>query len=324
MTDDRDEDELETPDERRVRWRSIYVVYATMFVTSLSFSTALTGVWPYLDKLQRGAGKERLGVVVAAHPLGQLLASPLAGLWANRAGRARPPLLASLALSAAGGALYALLYAAGPHALPAMLVARLAAGAGAAGVAVARSYLSAATLLSERTRAVAGVSLAQVLGFAAGPALQAAAAPLGPGPPLELCSPLQLDMYTAAGWAGAALSVLNFVLLLPWCFRERPIAAREAVRASASTVARPPRAHRAGAWTLAVAFFLLVCTFVLLETLATSLTMDQFGWSKRRALQNMGGLMSGGALLACLVFVVVPPLARRYSERYLYYLYSTL
>jgi MFS transporter, ceroid-lipofuscinosis neuronal protein 7 len=39
-------------------------------------------------------------------------------------------------------------------------------------VAVARSYLSAATLVSERTRAVAYVSLAQVLGFVVGPALQ--------------------------------------------------------------------------------------------------------------------------------------------------------
>lgn len=103
----------------------------------------------------------------------------------------------------------------------------------AANVAVARSYLSAATLTSERTRAVASVSLAQVLGFVVGPALQAAAAPLGPGapypPPGQPAPLLRLDMYTAAGWINALLALLNFVLFLPWCFKERPIAAKEAM-----------------------------------------------------------------------------------------------
>lgn len=102
-----------------------------------------------------------------------------------------------------------------------------------ANIAVARSYLSAATLTSERTRAVASVSLAQVLGFVVGPALQAAAAPLGPGPPYaEPGAPgpvLRLDMYTAAGWINAVLGVVNFALFLPWCFKERTIAAREAM-----------------------------------------------------------------------------------------------
>lgn len=102
-----------------------------------------------------------------------------------------------------------------------------------ANVAVARSYLSSATLVSERTRAVAIVSLAQVLGFVVGPALQAAAAPLGPGPPYpppgDYSIPLRLDMYTAAGWINAVLGFVNFLLFLPWCFKEKKIAAREAM-----------------------------------------------------------------------------------------------
>uniref|UniRef100_A0A2A4JER6 Uncharacterized protein n=1 Tax=Heliothis virescens TaxID=7102 RepID=A0A2A4JER6_HELVI len=42
---------LETPQERRERWRSVYVIYFTMFQMSLGFSIVLTGVWPYLDKV---------------------------------------------------------------------------------------------------------------------------------------------------------------------------------------------------------------------------------------------------------------------------------
>lgn len=34
----------------RERWRSVYVIYFTMFQMSLGFSIVLTGVWPYLDK----------------------------------------------------------------------------------------------------------------------------------------------------------------------------------------------------------------------------------------------------------------------------------
>lgn len=35
---------------RRERWRSVYIIYFTMFQMSLGFSIVLTGVWPYLDK----------------------------------------------------------------------------------------------------------------------------------------------------------------------------------------------------------------------------------------------------------------------------------
>jgi len=44
-------EQLETPEEAKERWRSIYIVYFTMFLMSLGFSIVLTGVWPYLDKV---------------------------------------------------------------------------------------------------------------------------------------------------------------------------------------------------------------------------------------------------------------------------------
>lgn len=43
---------LETADEKRARWRSVYIIYFTMFQMSLGFSIVLTGVWPYLDKVR--------------------------------------------------------------------------------------------------------------------------------------------------------------------------------------------------------------------------------------------------------------------------------
>lgn len=45
------DDGLETLDEYRMRWRSVRVIYFTMFLMSLGFSIILTGIWPYLNKV---------------------------------------------------------------------------------------------------------------------------------------------------------------------------------------------------------------------------------------------------------------------------------
>lgn len=68
-------------------------------------------------------------------------------------------------------------------------------------------------------------------------------------------------------------------------------------------------------WTLVGAFSVLVFNFVLLETLATSLTIDQFAWNKRRALEYMGALMSVGAVIACVTFALIGPLTKLFEER---------
>lgn len=43
---------LETEDERRQRLLSLRIIYFTMFLMTLGFSIILTGIWPYLDKVQ--------------------------------------------------------------------------------------------------------------------------------------------------------------------------------------------------------------------------------------------------------------------------------
>lgn len=44
-------DDLETEKQYKERWRSIYIIYFTMFSMSLGFSIIVTGVWPYLDRV---------------------------------------------------------------------------------------------------------------------------------------------------------------------------------------------------------------------------------------------------------------------------------
>ncbi|XP_046742195.1 major facilitator superfamily domain-containing protein 8 isoform X1 [Diprion similis] len=311
------DDDLETATERWERWKSLNVIYFTMFLMSLGFSIILTGVWPYLDKLDPTAGKEFMGYVVAANPLGQMLFSPLVGWWGNRRGSVRLPLLITLAVFTLASAAYSTLEIIPAYRKIAMLTARFFVGVSSANIAVARSYLSAATKLSERTHAVSMVSLAQVLGFVVGPGLQAAVTPLGDKGFYLLGLPF--NMYTMAGWINVLMGVFNFVLFLPWNFKEHRIATREAMQTQGKTSEeetwKAMKPDYIASWTLICAFFILVFNFVLLETLGTSLTMDQFAWSKTDALYYMGLLMSVGAVVACVTFVLIGPLCKRFSER---------
>lgn len=94
-----------------------------MFLMSLGFSIILTGVWPYLDKvnnflnsqtisynssfqLDPTAGKEFMGYIVAANPFAQMLFSPLMGWWSNKLGTIRIPMMVSLLLFAVASGIY--------------------------------------------------------------------------------------------------------------------------------------------------------------------------------------------------------------------------
>ncbi|KNC30590.1 hypothetical protein FF38_11972, partial [Lucilia cuprina] len=312
------DDGLETLDEYRMRWRSIKVIYFTMFLMSLGFSIILTGIWPYLNKLDPSAGKEFMGLIVAANPLGQMIFSPLFGWWSNKIGSIRLPLLSSLALFTVASAIYSSLEMRPDHVKYWMLVSRFLIGVSSANIAVCRSYLSAATRLSERTKAVSMVSLAQVLGFIIGPGLQALVTPLGSDGYVWLWGGMVFNMYTACGWINVVMSVGNFIMFLPSIFEERKVAAREIMimqgKSSEKETWKSIKPDYISAWTLIVAFFVLVFNFVLLETLGTSLTMDQFAWSNDEALWYMGILMSVGAIVALITFVAINPLCKIFPE----------
>lgn len=157
-----------------------------------------------------------------------------------------------------------------------------------ANIAACRSYLSAATRLSERTKAVSMISLAQILGFVVGPAVQAAVVPLGDDGVWLIKNHLKLNMYTASGWINVFLALINIYLFFPSVFKEHKIASKEAMLKTGKTdekeVWREEKINYFSAWSLIVAFFVLVFNFMLLETLGTPLTMDQFAWTKSESL----------------------------------------
>ncbi|CAG9822815.1 unnamed protein product [Phaedon cochleariae] len=311
-------DNLETVQQYRERWRSIHIIYFTMFLISLGFSIIVTGVWPYLDKMDPTAGKEFMGFVVAANPFAQMIFSPLVGWWSNKLGSIRVPMIFSLLLFTIASAMYSSLELFSSHRKHWMLWSRFLVGVSSANIAACRSYLSAATRYSERTKAVSMISLAQVLGFVIGPAIQAAVVPLGGEGTWLIKNHLKLNMYTASGWINVFLSLLNIYLFFPKVFKEHRIAVKEAMlkhgKNNVHETWKEETPNYFSAWSLIVAFFVIVFNFMLLETLATPVTMDQFGWSKSESLWYMGILMSVGAILAIVTFASIAPLSRRFPE----------
>ncbi|XP_017772587.1 PREDICTED: major facilitator superfamily domain-containing protein 8-like [Nicrophorus vespilloides] len=311
-------DNLESDEEYKERWFSIYVIYFTTFLMSLGFSIVVTGVWPYLDKLDPTAGKPFMGYVVGANPFGQMLFSPLLGWWSNKLGSIRMPLLVTLAVFAIASSVYSSLELFTSYRKYWMLGARFLVGVSSGNVAACSSYVSAATRVSERRKAVSMVSLAQVLGFVVGPAVQAAVVPFGDEGFWLIQDRLRLNMYTVAGWFNVFLSVINFCLFLPMVFNEHKIAAKEAMMLQGVKTEKETwksvKVDKAATLTLILLNFVLIFNFMIMETLGTSVAMDQFAWTKGQAISFMGVLLSVGALLTCACFVMINPLCKRFSE----------
>uniref|UniRef100_A0A5F5PIN4 Major facilitator superfamily domain containing 8 n=1 Tax=Equus caballus TaxID=9796 RepID=A0A5F5PIN4_HORSE len=164
----REGDIIETEEHYKSRWRSIRILYLTMFLSSVGFSIVIMSIWPYLQKIDETADASFLGWVIASFSLGQMVASPIFGLWSNYRPR-KEPLIVSIFISVAANCLYAYVHLPASHNKYYMLVARGLVGFGAGNVAVVRSYIAGATSLQERTGSMANTSACQALGFILGP-----------------------------------------------------------------------------------------------------------------------------------------------------------
>ncbi|PNJ83918.1 MFSD8 isoform 29 [Pongo abelii] len=127
----REWDILETEEHYKSRWRSIRILYLTMFLSSVGFSIVILSIWPYLQKIDPTADTSFLGWVIASYSLGQMVASPVFGLWSNYRPR-KEPLIVSILISVAANCLYAYLHIPASHNKYYMLVARGLLGIGAA------------------------------------------------------------------------------------------------------------------------------------------------------------------------------------------------
>ncbi|KAJ0006580.1 hypothetical protein NQD34_013853, partial [Periophthalmus magnuspinnatus] len=303
------------------RWRSIRVMYFTMFLSSVGFTIVITSLWPYLQNTDPSADASFLGWVVAAYSLGQMVASPMFGLWSNHRPR-REPLVCSITINLLANIYYAYVRLPKTGNKYHMLIARTFVGFGAGNVAVARSYVAGATSLDERTGAMANMSACQALGFILGPALQACLSFIGErGITLKFID-LQLNMYTAPAILAAALGVINILLvlfILNTCNNELDshnlVISLDNVEDS---VEAAQNVDQVAVLTSNVLFFIVMFIFAIFETIATPLSMDMFAWTRKEAVLYNGIIICCIGFESILVFLVVKLASQRFGDRPVY------
>ncbi|XP_076856068.1 major facilitator superfamily domain-containing protein 8 isoform X2 [Brachyhypopomus gauderio] len=314
------EDSIEQ--DGKSRWRSIRVMYFTMFLSSVGFSIVITSVWPYLQKIDDSANASFLGWVVAAYSLGQMVASPLFGLWSNHRPR-RESLVCSICINVLANIYYSYVYLPPSHNKYHMLLARAFVGFGSGNVAVVRAYVAGATSLNERTGAMANMSACQALGFILGPALQAALSVIGEQGVSVGIFQLQVNMYTAPALLAAFFGVINILLVLV-VLREhrvdddgRQIGAINYV--PEDQVDMVPEVEGSidhmAVLTSNILFFIILFIFAVFETIATPLSMDMFAWTGKEAVVYNGIILAAIGFQSVVVFLVVKVISVRVGDR---------
>ncbi|XP_037352166.1 major facilitator superfamily domain-containing protein 8 isoform X2 [Talpa occidentalis] len=310
---------VETPEHFRSRWRSIRVLYLTMFLSSVGFSIVIMSIWPYLQKIDRTADAGFLGWVIASFSLGQMVASPLFGLWSNHRPR-REPLTVSIIIAVAANCLYAYVHLPTSHNKYYMLAARALVGFGAGNVAVVRSYIAGATSLQERTSSMANTSACQALGFILGPVFQTCFALIGERGVTWDAIKLQINMYTAPVLLSAFLGVINIILILTVLREHRVDESGRQYKSINSEEGADVASARGGPDHLAVVatnvlFFVVLFIFALFETILTPLTMDMFAWTREQAVLYDGITLAALGVEAVIVFLGVRFLSKKVGER---------
>ncbi|XP_011919033.1 major facilitator superfamily domain-containing protein 8 isoform X5 [Macaca nemestrina] len=316
----REWDILETEEHYKSRWRSIRILYLTMFLSSVGFSIVILSIWPYLQKIDQTADTRFLGWVIASYSLGQMVASPIFGLWSNYRPR-KEPLVVSIFISVAANCLYAYVHIPASHNKYYMLVARGLLGIGAGNVAVVRSYTAGATSLQERTSSMANISMCQALGFILGPVFQTCFAFIGEKGVTWDVIKLRINMYTTPVLLSAFLGILNIILILA-ILREHRVddSGRQCKNinfeeASTDEIEVPQgNIDQVAVVAINVLFFVALFIFAVFETIIAPLTMDMYAWTQEQAVLYNGIILAALGVEAVVIFVGVKLLSKKFAQ----------
>lgn len=189
-------------------------------------------------------------------------------------------------------------------------------GAASANVAICRSYIAAASKVEERTFFLSMASLAQVAGFIVGPLLQAGFTKVGEG--ILLFDSLPLSMYTLPGWVNVFLGIINIFLFAPQFFQDNNIAQREEMAVQGKEVVedawKSSKIDLISIFSLIFTYFIVTFNLVILESLSTPLSMDQFAITKEETLKYNGILIGIGAFISCVIFCLLPRVCKLLKE----------
>ena len=159
--------------------------------------------------------------------------------------------------------------------------------------------------------------------------IQLAFAPLGVGTDIPIGGDLYLNLFTGPSWLSASMALFNALVFLPGVFTEHNVAKKEgefvatmaAKKRSATATCPSPgemakkikQQKRPDKWALIVCIIIFASVqfnFIVLESVATLLTIEQLGLSEKSAIVMVGLAFAGAGVYSGIIFAILGPLAR--------------
>ena len=194
---------------------------------------------------------------------------------------------------------------------------------------IARSAISDATTLGERTTALAHMSLAEGIGFTFGPAVQLLSIPLGDDGIYLPSLKLNLNLYTAPAFICTFVAFINILLILGYYYEHRIDIYRD-MRTDTDTASfqRLLEQSRGGGGSrgslrfdhVAVVivlglYFVAQSAFALYETILPPLTMDMLAWSRTQTATYASLLFLCAGIIAIFAFAASEILEKKSSDK---------
>lgn len=125
-------------------------------------------------------------------------------------------------------------------------------------------------------------------------------------------------LKTAPGWVNVFFGLVNMVIFLPRFFKDHSIAIREQMmiqgKENAKETWKSSKVDYLLTFSLIFAYFIVTFNLVILESLGTPLTMDQFAFTKKETLKWNGILVGIGAAISCIIFCLLPRICKIFKE----------
>ena len=273
--------------------RPIAVILLIVLIDLLGFSIVMPLLPPFADRY--GFGPTRIGLLLAAYPMCQLVAGPILGRLSDRYGR-RPVLAASQAGTALSFVILGL-----SRNYTVMLLARMLDGASGGNILVAQAYVADVTRPQDRARGLGLIGAAFGVGFVLGPILGGLLLHL----PVPADWRLRVPFLVAAG-----LSTVAWVLVLLWL----PESADPAARSAARVLSRRGLVDLItlpGVGRLVLIGALSILAWAALEGTFSLYLRQRMGWTTSGAAFAFGFL---GVVSAVVQGGLLPRLVRKHGE----------
>lgn len=271
----------------------LVIVVLIVLVDLLGFTIVMPLLGPFARSY--GFGPARIGLLMAAFPMCQLVAGPILGRLSDKYGR-RPVLI----FSQAGTAISFLILGLSRD-FTVMLLARMLDGASGGNILVAQAYVADVTRPEHRARSLGMIGAAFGVGFVLGPLLGGLIVSLPVAPGWQL----RLPFLVAAGF-----STIAWLLVLTKLPESRSV--EGATHSEARVLSRRglvDTIRLPGVGRLVALGALNVLAFAALEGTFALYLRDRLGWTER-------GAMFGFALLGLVSAFVQGGLIRRLVPRF--------